>query len=235
MKKIIWAIIPARSGSKGLKNKNILPLRGKELFRHTLDFAKNTKLFDRILFSTDSKEYAEKAKNHGAWVPFLRSIESSRDESMEEEILEEINRQILLLNITPPEIIVWLRPTFPFRSVLDLKNAIKLLNNDNDSVLLVTASDPRLYEIFDGYLKPYSFEITNSMVRRQLFPETYNVYHTDIFWFKNIKLGNQFLGKKVKPYIIHKICGFDIDTIEDIEIIESLMKSENKLIKKYSH
>lgn len=235
MKKIIWAIIPARSGSKGLKNKNILPLNGKELFRHTLDFAKSTKIFDRILFSTDSKEYAEIAKNHGAWVPFLRSIESSKDESMEEEILEDIKSKILLLNVAPPEIIVWLRPTFPFRNVLDLKKAIELLSNETDSVRLITTSDPRLYEIYDGHLIPYSFENSNSMVRRQLFPETYNVYHTDIFWFKNIEMGNKFLGKKVKPYIIHKICGFDIDTLEDFEIIEALMKSENELIIKYSH
>jgi CMP-N,N'-diacetyllegionaminic acid synthase len=56
-KKILWAIIPARSGSVGLKNKNITSFLGKPLLAHSINFAKKLKFVDKILLSTDSQKY----------------------------------------------------------------------------------------------------------------------------------------------------------------------------------
>ena len=67
------AIIPARSGSKGLKDKNIKLLNGKPLLAYTIEAARESGLFDEIMVSTDSQEYADIAKQWGANVPFLRS------------------------------------------------------------------------------------------------------------------------------------------------------------------
>ena len=67
----IYAIVPARSGSRGLPDKNIKVLAGKPLIAYSIDFAKRLGV-DRIFCSTDSKEYACIAKTHGAEVPFLR-------------------------------------------------------------------------------------------------------------------------------------------------------------------
>jgi len=55
---VVWAIIPARSGSKGLKNKYIADLNGAPLIAHTIEFALKSEFFDKILLSTDSKKYA---------------------------------------------------------------------------------------------------------------------------------------------------------------------------------
>ena len=66
------ALIPARSGSKRLKNKNILKLNGKPLIAHTINYAKKAKIFDKIILSTESKKYAEIGKKYGAEVPVLR-------------------------------------------------------------------------------------------------------------------------------------------------------------------
>ena len=67
------AIIPIRSGSKGLKDKNILPLNGKPLVAWTIESALASNVFDKVFVSTDSEYYAEIAKEYGADASTLRS------------------------------------------------------------------------------------------------------------------------------------------------------------------
>ncbi len=73
------AYIPARSGSKGIPRKNIRPLCGKPLLGWMVVAAQKTGLFDRVMVSTDSEEFAEVARKCGAWVPFLRDPEVAKD------------------------------------------------------------------------------------------------------------------------------------------------------------
>jgi len=233
--KRVWAIIPARSGSKGLPGKNIRLLAGKPLIAHTIDFAHASGIFEKILLSTDSDEYAKIGLSYGAWVPFLRGLNASQDDSMEEHILEDLDIKLKLNKILPPDVIVWLRPTFPFRSVEDLKLGLSKLDNSVDSVRLLTEGEPRLYEIKNNYLAPRFDDGGRSMIRRQEFPATYKVFHTDIFWYRNIVKGKLFLGEKVCGIPIHKICAMDVDTVEDFETIESLISSSSTLIKKYAN
>ena len=72
MKKKILALIGVRSGSTGLKNKNILNLSGKPLMSWIIKTAKSVKLINRVVVSTDSKKYQRIAKKYGAETPFLR-------------------------------------------------------------------------------------------------------------------------------------------------------------------
>ncbi len=234
-KNSIWAVIAARSGSKGLPDKNIRMLAGKPLIAHAIDFAKKSGIFDRVLLSTDSEKYAEIGRRHGAWVPFLRGMNAALDHSMEEDILEDLSAKLAENVIEPPEVIVWLRPTFPFRSDEDLKSGLLKLDNLTDSVRLVTEGEPRLYEIQDDYLIPRFDDLGRSMIRRQEFPATYRVFHTDIFWYKNINKGKKFLGDKVKALSIHKLCAMDVDGLEDFELIEALISSNSPLVQKYSN
>ena len=67
------AIIPARSGSKRISNKNIIDFFGKPIIAYSIEAALSTKLFDEVMVSTDSEEIAEIARKYGAKVPFLRS------------------------------------------------------------------------------------------------------------------------------------------------------------------
>ena len=73
-KEKIWAIIPARAGSKGLKNKNIRKIKNKHLIYFTINDAIKSKMFEKIFFLTDSKKYAKIAESYGAEIPFLRFI-----------------------------------------------------------------------------------------------------------------------------------------------------------------
>jgi CMP-N-acetylneuraminic acid synthetase len=234
-KPVIWAIVPARSGSKGLPNKNVKILAGIPLIAHTINFAIKSGFFTKVLLSTDSLEYSEIGKSFGAWVPFLRSKKAAEDTSMEEDILKDLDLQLSQQGYQKPDILVWLRPTFPFRSIQDLTKGLESLSQEIDSIRFVIPAEPRLYFEKDAYLEPYSFKSNKSMIRRQNFPQTFSVFHTDIFWYKNIALGDQFLGKKIKKIVIDKFCSFDIDGIEDFEIINAIIKSNVSILTKYLH
>ena len=88
---IIWAIIPARSGSKRLPDKNIKKFLKNPLIFHSINFAKKLKFIDNIFISTDSKKYKKMIeKKYDIKVPFLRSKSAASDKSMEEDILFDI-------------------------------------------------------------------------------------------------------------------------------------------------
>jgi len=231
----IWAIVPARSGSKGLPDKNIRDLAGTPLLSHAIRFAHKAGVFERVMLSTDSGVYAEIGRKYGAWVPFLRGVDAARDDSMEEHVLADLNGKLSVHGIMPPDILVWLRPTFPFRAVDDLIKALSVMDDDAESVRLVTEGEPRLYEICDGYLAPRFDDGERSMIRRQEFPPTYRVFHTDVFWYRNISKGARFLGDRVRAVPVHRICAMDIDSIEDFEMIEAMLNSDAPIIAKYAN
>lgn len=233
MSKTVWAIIPARSGSKGFKDKNIQSLNGIPLLAHTINFAKKTMIFDKILLSTDSKKYSKIGQDYGAWVPFLRSDFAARDDSMEEDIHLDLETQLTERNIQKPDIIVWLRPTFIFRSVKDLKYGLQLLSSDVDSVRFVTKSDSRIYYIKNNFLKSFSHLPNKSMIRRQELTQSFHVYHTDIYWYENIHMGKKFLGDRIVPYEINPICQYDIDSKKDFEITEMLLNLKHPSFSDY--
>ena len=235
MTKNIWAIIPARAGSKGLENKNIKILNGIPLMAHAIKFAVKANIFSRVLLSTDSPEYAKIGEKYGAWVPFLRSEFASNDSSMEEDIHIDLNNKLSQLNIQKPDVIVWLRPTFPFRSIQDLKDGLKLLTKNVDSVRFVTPCESRIFKINDGLINRFDHLPNKSMIRRQDVPNGYCVYHTDIYWYKNIIWGEKFLGQKVVPHLIDKICQNDIDNSKDFEIVELLYKLNSPRLSNYIH
>lgn len=231
----VWAVIPARSGSKGLQDKNVRPLAGIPLIGHSINFAHKSGLFEKVLLSTDSPEYATIGEKLGAWVPFLRAEKTAADASMEEDLLADLDHQLAEKGLTPPDILVWLRPTFPFRAIDDLKAGLALLDQKTDSVRLVTEGEPRLYSVRNGFLVPEFDDQGRSMIQRQEFPDTFRVFHTDIFWYANITWGARFLGERVKALAIHKICQTDIDTLEDLEIAEALFKASPNVLGNYTH
>ena len=116
------AIIPARSGSKGLKDKNIKMLCGKPLLSYSIAAAKKSGMFDEIMVSTDSHKYADIAIQHGASVPFFRSKENSSDiASSRDMILEVINNYHELGKKF--DTVCLLQPTSPLRLAKDISEA----------------------------------------------------------------------------------------------------------------
>mgnify|MGYP001315650536 CR=1 FL=1 len=84
------AILPARSGSKRIKNKNIHKFNNKPFISHTINFIKKTKIFNQIIVSTDSKKIADISIQEGAEVPFLRSKKLSNDTCTTHEVIVDV-------------------------------------------------------------------------------------------------------------------------------------------------
>ena len=227
-KPTIYAIIPARSGSKGLPNKNIKLLNGRPLLTYSINFAKALNV-NRVFCSTDSSEYSEIAKKYGAEVPFLRSEAAAADNAMEEHILFDLYEKFDKYSIPYPDLFVWLRPTFIFRDISAVQKCIqKLLTDDKfSSARTICETEGRLYKLDENnQLIPKFNDLGKSMIRRQDIGNFYKVYSTDVFRGKPKNSGSDFLGRKVFGVEISKICGLDIDDQEDFDLIEVLIKTK---------
>ena len=115
------AIIPARSGSKGLKDKNIIELCGKPLIAYSIEAAVNTNLFDRVIVSTDSEIYAKISRQYGAEV-LMRGEELSNDNSTTYMVLEDILKNKILDTY---DYFVLLQPTSPMRNAQHIIEAVE--------------------------------------------------------------------------------------------------------------
>jgi len=231
----VYAIIPARSGSKGLPDKNIKRISGRPLIDFSIKFAQKLKGIDRIFCSTDSNKYAEIAKDCGAEVPFLRSLTASDDNAMEQDILKDLRQKFKLAGIAEPDIVVWLRPTFVFRCVNDIETCIEeLLNNSTTTAArTVVAAENRLYGISQNVLVPSFNDNGKSMMRRQDMEASYKVFSTDVFRFKGNVFGEDFLGANIRPIVTNSICGLDIDNDFDFEITRLLVENSQEIVNEY--
>lgn len=232
-----YAIIAARSGSKGLPDKNIRDLAGHPLIAYSIAFAKALGC-DKVICSTDSEKYADIAKAYGAEVPFLRSAEAASDTAMEEDILRDLAVQFKENDIENPDFLVWLRPTFVFRDLIAVRTCIEALvkNPLFTAARTVCESEARLYSILeDGKLKPDFDDLGKSMIRRQNIGTRYKVFSTDVIRFDPRNITDDFLGRNVYGTPVHKLCGLDIDDLDDFQVIEAIIKGNRELVSDYLH
>ena len=129
------AIIPARSGSKGLKDKNILPLNGKPLLAYSIEAAFSSGCFDTVHVSTDSEKYADIARRYHADIPFLRSTETAADDTSSWdvvlEVLEKYAREEKFF-----ETVALLQPTSPLRKPDDIRRAYQLMEEKHAEAII---------------------------------------------------------------------------------------------------
>ncbi len=135
MKKKFVAIIPARSGSKGMKDKNIIELNGKPLVAYTIEAALKSNCFDTVMVSTDSLHYAKISELYGAEVPFLRSLENSGDTASTWCVVREVLDSYCKINRFY-DVICVLQPTSPLRNAEDILQAVKLFQDKNADFLV---------------------------------------------------------------------------------------------------
>jgi len=225
-----YALIPARSGSKGLPDKNILPIDGHPLIAYSIAFG-NKLALDKVLVSTDSPKYREIAHRYGAECPYLRGPRASHDTAMEEDILADLEESLPPLGINLPDIWVWLKPTCPFRNSDAVWKAIETLDTqpDVDSVRIVSEADARLHKInADGDLEPLlsTWDPKRSKMRRSEFPKVFQPFNLEVFRHEGWKKrGALFMGHKIKPIVQPRITGLDVDDREGFEIIKTLIEA----------
>jgi CMP-N-acetylneuraminic acid synthetase len=133
---LVYAIIPARSGSKGIPNKNIMLLGGFPVIAYSIVAAKLTKGIDRVIVSTDSRHYADIAIRYGAEVPVLRPAAISQDTSIDFEFIEHSINWLFDNEGKVPEYFVHLRPTTPLRETAVIEKAIARFKADDKATSL---------------------------------------------------------------------------------------------------
>ena len=230
-----WAIIPARSGSKGLKDKNIKPFLSKPLLVHSINFAKKLKFINKIILSTDSNKYKKIGIKNGAEVPFLRSKKASLSHSMEEDVLEDIRIKTLKINEELPDYILWLRPTCPLRDLKLYNKAYKKFNKTLKSICVVSQTDPRIFVSKNNKLVALNKNFKNkSMVRRQDCKPAFKIFYGEFFKFPK-KYNKMFLGKEIYFVEQDELCNIDIDTEKQIKISERIVKLNKKDYARFLH
>ena len=135
------AVIPARSGSKGLPDKNIRPVNGKPLLAYTIEAALESGCFDTVHVSTDSERYAEIARRYGADVPFLRSAALATDTASTWDAVREVLARYDELS-KRFDTMMLMQPTTPLRTGEDVKAAYALFQKKQaKSVIAVCEVD----------------------------------------------------------------------------------------------
>lgn len=219
------AIIPARSGSKGLKDKNIRLLAGKPLMAYSIEAALKSGVFDEVMVSTDSEEYAKIARQYGAQVPFLRSSLNAGDASsswdMVEEVLEAYGKRGKRFDN-----FCLLQPTSPLRETQDIVRAYQEYHDKNAKAVISVCEcehSPKWSNVLDDSLSLDGFVKQDAAVNRQQIQVYYRlngaIYIVDTAEFER----NRFLYREnAYAYVMTKERSIDIDTEYDFIVAEVL-------------
>lgn len=232
----ILGIIGARSGSKGVPDKNIRFLAGKPLIGWIIETAKRSKYLNRLIVSTDSEKYAVLARSFGAETPFLRPEELARDSSTDFEYVEHAVKWLEANEGYLPDIVVRLMATVPLQTAEDIDACIEELLRDKEAHSSVVIAEARQHPqkalklVDDGqggkYLAGYitgEGKDTNPTAR-QAYAKAY--FRANIVACRSmvIKEFGSLTGERVRFHIIPQERAVDIDSLIDFYIVEQLMK-----------
>jgi CMP-N,N'-diacetyllegionaminic acid synthase len=221
---MIYALIGARAGSKSIPDKNIKSLAGKPLIAYSIAVAKQVSEIDRIIVSTDSEKYAQISKTYGAEILYLQPDSISGPSNCDIDWIGFFITWLQKNEKLLPEYIVHLRPTSPLRDFQYIQKAIYEIKQHPKatalrSVVEMSQSAYKCFEITDGYLKPIgssSFNLDVANKPRQYYPKTYDANgYVDILRVSNILEHKQVHGNRVIPFLVPYI--IDIDEERDFE------------------
>jgi CMP-N,N'-diacetyllegionaminic acid synthase len=232
----IVALIPARSGSKGVPNKNIKLLAGLPLIAYSIKAALKSNLIDRVIVSTDSEEYANIAREYGAEVPFLRSSELSGDKATDTEFFKHAIDWFKDNEDEVPEYFAHLRPTTPLRNPQIIDVALKsFIGSDFTalrSVHKMSQSSYKTFEIKDDKLKCLcggGFNIESANLARQAYTSTYDPNgYIDVVRTEMVVQKGLIHGDRVQAYLTE--VSYEIDELQDIDFVEYLIKKSPELV-----
>lgn len=226
----ISAIIPCRSGSKEIKNKNICIIGNLPLLAYSVAAGCRCKMIDDVFITSDSQEYLNHSIRYGSVIPILRPGSIAKDYSSDHEYfihaIDYCEKESILL----PDLWVLLRPTTPFRNIDLLEDAIlKFTNQGSDFTSLRSAhkapESPYKWFKLDKNGNKYepfidSMKIKETNFPRQNFDEAYIPDgYIDIVRTNHIKEGDLF-GKNIMAYVSPQC--IEIDTQTDLDVARSL-------------
>lgn len=234
----ILGIITARGGSKGIPGKNIKELAGKPLIAYTIEAAKKSGVFDRVILSTDDPAIAAVAKEYGCEVPFMRPAELATDTAPGALVIAHAITWLRDNENYQADYIMILQPTAPLRTARHIQKAVRLFETSGaDSVVSIaeipqhfhprwqfTIDDNNRMAIFTGE------SFAKIVRRRQDLPKTYT-RNGAIYLFKTALLSDSnalnFYGNDVMAYVMKPEESVNIDTMEDWKEAEKILLGHN--------
>jgi len=219
------AIIPARSGSKGLPGKNIKELLGKPLIAYSVESALRSEAITEVVVSTDDEKIADIAVKFGANCPFLRPPELATDSALAVDAYIYTIERLMKERLTTIDSVVILQPTSPLRLSADIDGCVDLFTKKSaDSVVSYTeeahpitwhkyiSDENRIESIFQE-------EIKNRQDYRKSYYPNGAIYVFKLSMLKEKK----YYTEKSYAYIMPKDRSVDIDYLEDFEYVEYLL------------
>lgn len=238
--KRVLAVIPARGGSKGIKNKNIALLCGKPLIAYSIEAARMSRYVDEVLVTTDSMEIAECAKKHGAYVPFLRPSELASDTArtidavfhvvnwIKDHAVKDTDSQDPFVESKDYDILVLLQPTSPLRTVDQIDGALEWFE-EHEEQALASVSPVEQHPILMRTIKEdgtvQKLLQGSSTIRRQEMPSYYYVNGSIyINRMEEITAETSFNDNPL-AYVMPRENSVDIDEAKDLYLAEYLLRS----------
>lgn len=229
-------IIPARSGSKEIKNKNIYKLfKNETLIETSIKFAKKLKFIDKIIVSTDSKKYLKIAKKEiKSHSDLLRPKRLSKDNSLMIDVIKYEIKQLMEKGLDF-QLILLLQPNCPFRKKIDFIMGHKILNSKKaESVITIknsTIHPSRMVKLnkINNKIKPFLSSRKNLFQSRQLLNKTFIRAGSMYFFLKNnINKYGFILGRKTVGIEVKNPYGINIDDLDDLIVAKYYAKNFNK-------
>ena len=228
----VIAYIPARSGSERIPNKNVKLLGGKPLLAHTVRLAVRSGLFSRVVIITDSEEYADIAVAHGADFPGLRPKWTAFSSSPDISWVRWVD---LVYSDDSHSAFCILRPTSPFRSNQGLERALKTFfeSSGTDSLRGVEEAKVhpgKMWWVDGSRIKPFLTEKLEGVPwhssQTKVLPKAYQQNGSlEIAWRRVITETNSISGNTIIPFTWEGYEGLDINSPDDWELCESLLKA----------
>ncbi|WP_269625329.1 acylneuraminate cytidylyltransferase family protein [Prochlorococcus marinus] len=248
MKSLI--IIPARSGSSRVKNKNMAMIKGKPLIYYSIKSSLQIESTTTIV-STNSPEIANYSVSLGAKVPFLRPEKLSNSTSTSISVIIHTLTELMKNNLEIPEVIIFKPPTNPLLSSTSIKDMLNLKRNNRNIDSVMSIQVPRVSALNHLYfsesskrIKTQIYDINGTRLydneRSQDQPRSYanspacKITETDYFIKNYIEKqidiekcsGPTFNYKSALGYLINKLEAYDIDTNDDLEMIKMIVNSD---------
>ncbi len=229
----ILALIPARSGSKSVIDKNIRMIGGHPMIAHSIRHALECPYITRTIVSTDSERYAQIARQYGAEVPFIRPAELATDTALDVDVFYHALKYLQDTEGYRPRLVVQLRPTCPVRRISDINAMIEIMLKDEtlDSVRSVVPAKEIPYKMWfqndDGVtIRPVIDDPPEcyNMPRQELKTAYYQNACIDVLRPWVVLEQHSMSGIKIGGYIMKDF--IDIDTEEDFEEASRLMQGE---------
>ena len=219
-------IIPARSGSKRIKDKNIINFYNKPLISYSIKKAISSKLFNKVIVSTDSKKIKRISEKFGAKVPFIRSKKLSNDKTGTMEVLIDAIKKTNSVN---EKFCCLFYPTSPLIKAKDLNKAFNILKSKKNADGIFTIAEYNSHPMRSLILKNNFVNFKFSSYKKKNSNDLKKMYFDcgNFYFYRTKKILKKSINLKMLGFKIESIRSIDINTHDDIKLAKIIYKNNN--------